>query len=149
MSFKSTISQEWRGKEVKVAARKATGKTAWELGLIVEGQAKLLCPVDKGRLSASITTAALDVGGWGSGYRQTTPKGKGAVATDLIAPPDSENEVFVGTPVFYGPYQEFGTVRNEAQPFLRPALALAKGQQLTILMYNGRLHFKEFMRPAA
>ena len=54
--------------------------------------------------------------------------------------------VLVGTPVFYGPYMEFGTVKTDAQPFLRPALALAKGQTGTIIMKNGKLVFKDYLK---
>lgn len=141
MNVKTTVSKQWRGKEVKAAAKKVTGKTLWEVGLVIEGQAKLLCPVKTGRLAASITTAMHD--------RQDYPSGSGVVIhTDMIdkPPPWRWNECWVGTPVFYGPYMEFGTIRTEAQPFLRPSLALARGDTLTILEKNGRLHFKEFLR---
>lgn len=36
--------------------------------------------------------------------------------------------VEIGTDVEYAPYQEFGTSRNAAQPFLRPAVDSMKGQ---------------------
>tara|TARA_Y100000310_G_scaffold283978_1_gene306339 strand:+ start:104 stop:532 length:429 start_codon:yes stop_codon:yes gene_type:complete len=137
---KTIVSSEWRGKEVKVKGKAAIGRTAFEVGLIVEGQAKLLCPVKTGRLAASITTASQD--------DFTVPSGKGAEPSDTIQQPLFWWETFVGTPVFYGPYIEFGTYRSEAQPFLRPSLALAKGETLTIIEKNGRLHFKEFLRAA-
>lgn len=35
--------------------------------------------------------------------------------------------VYVESPTEYGPYQEFGTTRNRAQPFLRPALYESRG----------------------
>jgi len=41
---------------------------------------------------------------------------------------------------------EFGTVRNYAQPFLRPALALAQGQTLTIVKANAQWQFREYLR---
>lgn len=140
MSFKQEYKGVWRGKEVKIKGKKVIGKTMFEAGLIVEGNAKTLCPVDLGRLSASITTQ--------SRYNGTIPIGKGAVAGDLIQKPISEYEVFVGTPVFYAPYIEYGTVRSDPQSFLRPALDMAKGKTLTILMDNGRAQFKEYMRVA-
>ncbi len=140
MSYKSTVSKEWRGREVKIQGRKAIRRSGFEIGLIVEGQAKLLSAVDTGRLAASITVQATDQG--------TMPKGRGADLADVIAKPTDLMMVHVGTPVEYGPYQEFGTVRSEAQPFLRPALDLAKGKTLTILESNGRLQFKEYLRVA-
>lgn len=64
-----------------------------EVGLVAEGYAKRLCPVDTGRLSNSITH---------------------------VTRPD-DNAVYIGTNVEYGPYVEYGTLRQKAQPFLRPA----------------------------
>ena len=138
MAFSTTVQEQWRGKEVKVQGQRVVGRTMFEVGLVVEGQAKLLAPIDTGRLAGSITTQA-----YGNG---TAPTGEGSRPSDRIASPTSGDMVLVGTPVEYGPYMEFGTIRNEAQPFLRPALDLAKGKKLTILMQNGRLQFKEFLR---
>lgn len=64
-----------------------------EVGLVAEGYAKRLCPVDTGRLRNSITHA-LGAGGL---------------------------TVYIGTNVEYGPYIELGTSKREARPFLRPA----------------------------
>lgn len=76
-----------------------TGDVAKELvrrTVSVERTAKRLCPVDTGRLRASITHA-LDR--------------------------DSQGLVgVVGTDVDYAPYVELGTSKAGAQPFLRPAL---------------------------
>ena len=68
-------------------------------GIQVEGLAKDLCPVDTGRLRASITTEPGDAGG--------------------------EFSVRIGTDVFYAIFQEFGTRYQSGTPFLRPALAAA------------------------
>lgn len=64
-----------------------------KVGLVAEGYAKRLCPVDTGRLRNSITHV-LDSGG---------------------------RAVYVGTNVEYAPYVELGTSRQKAQPYLRPA----------------------------
>ncbi len=61
-----------------------------------QGAARRLCPVDTGRLRASI--------GW-----RLEHDGRGLVA-------------YVGTNVKYAAYVEFGTRYTRAQPFLRPAL---------------------------
>ena len=140
MSIKQEYSSVWRGKEVKIRGKKVIGKSVFEAGLMIEGNAKTLCPIDTGRLAASITTAARLI--------HTIPKGEGAVAGDLIQPPVSDMETFVGTPVFYAPYIEFGTANSEPQSFLRPALDMAKGRTLTIVMSNGRAQFKEYLRTA-
>lgn len=67
--------------------------TALELcGLVAEGYAARLCPVDTGRLRNSITHVA------------------------------EENQVTIGTNVEYAPYVEMGTVKTKAQPFLGPSI---------------------------
>ena len=158
MAFNTTVQEQWRGKEVKVKGQKVVGKTAFEIGLVVEGQAKLLAPVSWGYLAASITTQSMTTGTEPSAPQPSwemmaAPKGSPYSGPMKISAPTAESSsswpkvlVLVGTPVFYGPYVEFGTVRSDAQPFLRPALDLAKGRQLTILMHNGRLHFKEYLK---
>lgn len=133
----STVSQEWHGEEVKVQGKRVAGKSAYEIGLVVEGQAKELCPVKTGRLKGSITTASYS--------KQTMPQSP-ASGSDTIKPPDEDTEVLVGTAVEYGPYIEFGTVRSDAQTFLRPALDLAKGEVMEIVKRNGRFEFKKYLK---
>lgn len=93
---------------MQIAAQNGVGKA----GLLVEGDAKRLCPVDTGRLRSSLST-------------QTETTETGAAA-------------FVGTNVEYAPYVEYGTGQKgdpsvphrldwagmPPQPFLRPALEL-------------------------
>ena len=64
------------------------------IGLQCEGYAKMLCPVDTGRLRNSITHS-VDA---------------------------SEQKVYVGTNVEYAAYVEMGTSRMRAQPYLQPAV---------------------------
>ena len=64
-------------------------------GLVAEGYAKKLAPVDTGNLRNSITH---DVD-------------------------DEEPSAYIGTNVEYAPYQELGTIHMKAQPFLKPAVA--------------------------
>lgn len=76
------------------------GKDLLRRAIRVESAAKRLCPVDTGRLRASIThDLSEDVRG-------------------LFAQ--------VGTDVEYAKYVELGTSRMSAQPFLRPALRAAR-----------------------
>jgi HK97 gp10 family phage protein len=135
----SSVKVRWDGARVKQLADLATKGAIYQIGLVIEGQAKELTPVDQGRLKASITTVSAD-------GKRTLPTGPGANPGDLISAPSQSNQVYVGTPVEYGPYQEYGTRRNEAQPFLRPALELAKGEALTIVFENGRAQFAEYIR---
>lgn len=69
-------------------------------GLVVERRAKHLCPVDTGRLRASITTRGTRDG-------------------------DGTPVAIVGTNVNYAAHVEFGTTRQAPKPFLRPALKAA------------------------
>lgn len=129
---------KWNGDIVKIQGKRVVNKSAYETGLVVEGQAKDLAPIDSGRLAASITTQTKTQG--------TKPSGKGADGTDVISKPTAEGQALVGTPVFYGPYMEFGTIRTTAQAFLRPALALAKGQMLTIFNKNSKYYFRDYLK---
>ena len=129
MEVKTTL--EWDGDVVKLRGKKVVNKSVYETGLIVEGQAKTLSPVDTGRLSASINT-------------QSNKQGTGSA--DPITKPTKDGVVLVGTPVSYAPYMEFGTVKTDSQAFLRPALALAKGQTLTIVKKNSKSIFKEYIK---
>ena len=70
----------------------AIARALEKIGLVAEGYAKRLCPVDTGRLRNSITHAD-----------------------------DGEAE-YIGTNVEYAPYVELGTSRTRAQPYLKPAV---------------------------
>jgi len=155
--IKSTVETQWNGEAVKIQGHKATGKTAWELGLIVEGQAKLLCPIDMGYLAASITVASVSQSTEISTVKPNpgkTIKGNAQSAFYNSMPdnfkkidaPNDPNEVLVGTAVEYGPHVEFGTIKSDAQPFLRPALDLAKGKIITLLKENGKFYFGDYLR---
>lgn len=73
-----------------------TSRFMLRTGIRVSNQAKVNCPVDTGRLRASI------------GVSQSFDT-EGAVTT-------------VGSDVFYSLFVEAGTSRQRAQPYLRPAL---------------------------
>lgn len=95
----------------KAVVQAAAERGVYRAGLLVEGDAKRLCPVDTGRLRSSITTEIK--------YGRNNP-----IAS-------------VGTNVEYAPYVEFGTGERGDQsvdhridwlgqpphPYLRPALA--------------------------
>lgn len=149
--IKSTVSTVWHGDPVKIQGKKATGKTAFELGLIVEGQAKLLCPVDYGYLAASITVQSKTEGTELEAPKADPSKPKSfphdVASFKKIDKPLDENEVLVGSAVDYAPYVEFGTFRMDSHPFLRPALDLAKGKILTLLEKNGKFYFAGYLNP--
>lgn len=148
--MKTTIEQQWNGAPVKIQGQKVVGRTAFELGLVVEGQAKLLCPVDYGYLAASITTQSATEG---TELETPTPNRElnefykhDVSSFKKIDKPQDPNEVLVGSAVDYAAYVEFGTKKSDAQPFLRPALDLAKGRMLTLFYNNGKYYFGDYLR---
>ena len=68
-------------------------KTLEEMALKVEREAKRIVPVRTGRLRASIHHGKME---------------------DLV--------YFVGSPVIYAPFVEYGTRKMAAKPYLRPAV---------------------------
>ena len=145
-----TIQSQWHGKEISIMGKKVTGKTSFELGLIVEGKAKELSSVHFGYLAASYNTQAFDKGteleSPGKYASETPPAGHDIKTFRKIKAPDDPNQVLVGSAVDYAPHQEFGTIKMNANPALRPALDLAKGKKLTILEKNGKMVFKEYLK---
>ena len=73
------------------------GNAVRDLVLLVEAEAKKLCPVDTGKLRASITPV---IESWAAGY--------------------------MGTNTHYAPHVEYGTRKMDAQPFLEPAFLEGK-----------------------
>ncbi len=141
---KTTVNKVWNGKQVKIQGRKVVGRTCYEAGLVIEGDAKLLCPVDYGYLRASITTQSSTQGteievvsSPPVRSKITFLGGRRRQYFNKIDKPTNDMETDVGTPVYYAPYVEFLD-----QPFLRPALDLAKGKEVTI--YEKMKRGKEF-----
>ena len=77
--------------EVLDSIERAKARALEKIGLVAEGYAKRLCPVDTGRLRNSITHATDD------------------------------EAAYIGTNVEYAVYVEMGTVNTPAQPYLKPA----------------------------
>jgi HK97 gp10 family phage protein len=86
-------------KEMPSIVAEEMGKAVRDLVLLVEGVAKKNCPVDTGKLRASITPV---IESWAAGY--------------------------VGTNTAYAPFVEYGTRNMAAQPFLEPAFLEGKKQ---------------------
>jgi hypothetical protein len=151
---------KWNGKQAIIAGHRATDKSVFEIGLIVEAQAKFLAAVDQGRLRASITTQMRDRG---------TSAGGDAQRGDVIENPREELTAHVGTAVEYAPYMEFGTRPHwvgasvwiaklgawryigmhpgtPAQPYLRPAMDFAEGKKATVVEGNIRYELREYMK---
>lgn len=82
-------------KEIAEKIKEAVSKGLEPCGLVAEGYAKKLAPVDTGNLRNRITHEV----------------------------DDGEPAAYIGTNVEYAPYQELGTIHMAAQPFLKPAVA--------------------------
>lgn len=80
--------------EVISAKNEAIARALEAIGIQAEGDVASLAPVDTGRLRDSITH-------------------------EIHA---EEESVYVGTNVEYGKYQEYGTSRMKAHPFLKPGI---------------------------
>jgi len=135
-----TTDLAWHGADVIIRGQKVVNKSAYEIGLVVEGQAKELCKKVTGRLQGSITTQSAT-----EGTEVVAP----AKPEDKIAKARDANEVLVGTAVVYGPYIEFGVLTGNAQPFLRPALDLATGKAIPITQKNAKMEFADYLNPRA
>lgn len=89
-----------------------------KIGLVAEGYAKRLCPVDTGRLRNSITHATASYPGIGT-YQDKYGNEFNDATVDGTP---EKNAVYIGTNVEYAPYVELGTTRTNAQPYLKPAV---------------------------
>ena len=90
--------------QVTSAMKSAVEAALEEIGLVAEGAAKRLCPVDTGRLRNSITHALM-----------------------------GDDSVAIGTNVEYAIYVHEGTSRHKGVPFLTQAAQNNKGRFESIL----------------
>lgn len=122
-------------KEVSEAIKSALLKGLETCGLVAEGYAKKLAPVGTpestgipgyigGLLRGSITHALSGKQPSISTYQDNAGKRRGSYSG--TAPEEggsNENAVYIGTNVEYSSYVELGTIKMDAQPFLKPAVA--------------------------
>lgn len=90
------------------------GKVVRKIGFAVEAKAKELAPIDLGPLKAGIYVRTIN-------DNQLPVIPAPAERVELPAPA-SKTEVNVGPSVDYGIYQELGTGKMAAQPYLGPAI---------------------------
>jgi HK97 gp10 family phage protein len=102
-------------------ASKGNFKSVLSVASRVVAQAKALAPVQKkdgGRLRNSIM---YELNNGDTGGRDDS-QGEKSIAPINAKPP--KNSAFVGFNLLYGIYQEYGTRKMKAQPFIRPAVAI-------------------------
>ena len=116
---------------VEKATVTAMQRAARMIGGTIEGHAKEYCPVDTGLLRNSITFA---IGGENANVQSYKSNNRDKTGQEIetktgsygeAAPADTAGEVtvYVGSNVYYAPYQELGApnINLEARPFIRPA----------------------------
>lgn len=93
----------------------------------VSNQAKILAPTDKGQLRNSVMyrTEKIDGGFNNSG---------GKKAPNELQVKAKKGEAYVGSNLDYATYQEYGTRKMNAQPFLRPAVDIVKLDDVVPIM---------------
>lgn len=101
------------------ALENATMKGILTTCINVMTNAKTITPVDEGRLRNSIMYKILKKKG---GFNNSG----GEKANKEITPEPKKLEGYVGSNTEYSIYQEFGTRKMRAQPFLRPAIEFVR-----------------------
>ena len=122
-------------KEVSEAIKSALLKGLETCGLVAEGYAKKLAPVGTpestgipgyigGLLRGSITHAVSGKQPSISTYQDNAGKRRGSYSGTAPEEGDANKKsVYIGTNVEYSSYVELGTIKMDAQPFLKPAVA--------------------------
>lgn len=145
----TSITSVWNGEIVKSQMKKAVGDSLFKVALIVESYAKKLCARRYGYLAASINTQTKSEGTKvedpGKYRKETPPPYHNVLSFKEIAKPTEDNMAYVGTHVDYNYHVEYGTVKMDAQPFLRPALEYAKGEVLDIVKIGSKSYLKDYL----
>ena len=122
-------------KEVSEAIKSALLKGLETCGLVAEGYAKKLAPVGTpestgipgyigGLLRGSITHALSGNKPAISTYQDNAGTRRGSYSGTAPEEGDANKKsVYIGTNVEYSSYVELGTIKMDAQPFLKPAVA--------------------------
>lgn len=107
--------------DVKKEFDAATERALEAVGLYLEGEAKIRCPVDTGLLRNSITHALSGQQAAVTSYKADSGSASGEYRG---AAPGSQDEaaVYIGTNVEYARAVEMG-IGQKAQPYLYPAIA--------------------------
>jgi len=114
-------------KDISKLTTKGNINSLLVLALLGVNYAKLAAPVDEGNLRASI------------GYKMGTGKGENLEDVGVL----KINEAAVGTNVVYAPYMEFGTRFVAPRPYLRPSMALLRGDAPSVVAKKMDDEFKK------
>ena len=116
MAIKVTVTDN--SEEVLENLKKQMAVAAEKCGLIAEGYAKRLCPVDTGRLRNSITHASSGNSGYEYSYKNN-PGDNFSYAVGSVG--ENDHAAYIGTNVEYAEIVEKGIGRNP-KPYLAPAV---------------------------
>ena len=100
---------------VKTAVANGKEITNLMIGAAIASQAKLLAPVDYGQLRNSLSAS-------NTSRTEMLNNMEGEKADALDTQGLKGDEVYVGSNSDHAIFQEYGTVKQPAQPFLRPAM---------------------------
>jgi HK97 gp10 family phage protein len=100
---------------VKTAVANGKGISNLMIGAAIASQAKLLAPVDYGQLRNSLSAS-------NTSRTEMLNNMAGEKAEALDTQGLKDDEVYVGSNSDHAIFQEYGTVKQPAQPFLRPAM---------------------------
>ena len=113
-------SLKWDDRKLKKEVAFTTEQKMIKAGFMIEKDAKYFVKIDTGRLRSSIS-----VNWTGSGMTEGKIENKAKPGDGIKQPTSKPKEfsVVVGSNVNYAIPQEFGTSKQSAHPYLRPALA--------------------------
>jgi HK97 gp10 family phage protein len=100
---------------VKTAVANGKAISNLMIGAAIASQAKLLAPVDYGQLRNSLSAS-------NTSRMELLNNMPGEKADALDTQGLKDDEVYVGSNSDHAIFQEYGTVKQPAQPFLRPAM---------------------------
>ena len=100
---------------VKTAVANGKGISNLMIGAAIASQAKLLAPVDYGQLRNSLSAS-------NTSRTEMLNNMAGERADALDTQGLKDGEVYVGSNSDHAIFQEYGTVKQPAQPYLRPAM---------------------------
>lgn len=127
----ANVTVKDNSKEILAAIAQARERALEKIGLVAECDAKRLCAVDTGRLRNSITHV---MSGESVSFSYSDDNGNN-YSVNASAPSDEIKSVYIGTNVEYAPSVEFGTRKQSAKPFLRPA-ATGKAQTYSAIIQS-------------
>lgn len=108
-------------KELVKALESATLAALHAVGLQAVKHMVEKCPYDTGLLRNSLTYALDGSGAEKGTYKADKGTESGSYEGTVPAEGTNKRSVTIGTNVEYAPYQEYGTSKTPAQPFIRPA----------------------------